>query len=72
MDLERIMPNEISQRERQIPYGIKEQTDKANRTINRENNLMVARGEESGEMRKMGEREWEIQVSGYGMNKSQE
>ena len=66
------MPNEVSQRERQIPYGIKEQTDKANRTINRENNLMVARGEESGEMRKMGEREWEIQATSYRMNKSWE
>jgi len=30
---------------------------------------MVARGERVGGMGKMGEGEWEIQASGYGMNK---
>ena len=32
----------------------------------------IASGEVSEGMSKMGEGEWEIQASGYGMNKSQE
>ena len=32
---------------------------------------MAARGEEDGGLGKMGEGEWKIQVSSYGMNKSQ-
>ena len=33
---------------------------------------MVARKKGVGEMRKIGEEWWEIQTSGYGVNKSQE
>ena len=40
------------------------------RSINTENKLKVARGKESEGMGKIGEGEWEIHVSSYGMNKS--
>lgn len=33
---------------------------------------MVSREEETGGMGKMGEGEWEIEASSYGMNRSQE
>ena len=36
------------------------------------NKLMVAKGKGSGGMDKVGEGEWEIQSSSYGINKSQE
>ena len=38
--------------------------------INTENTLMVARGEVGGGMGKMGEGEWGIQASSYGIHKS--
>ena len=34
--------------------------------------MMIGRGEVGGELGKMGEGEWEIQASNYGMTKSQE
>ena len=42
------------------------------RTINTENKLIVSRKQGVGGIRKMGEGEWEIQASSYGINKSQE
>ena len=41
-----------------------------NRPINAKNKLMDARQKRDGGMDKMGEGEWKIQVSSYGMNKS--
>ena len=46
------------------------QTKSRIRPIKAGNKLMVARGK--GEMGEIGEGEWEIQASSYGMNKSQE
>ena len=46
------------------------QTKSRNRSINAENKLMVVREEEGGGMGKIGEGEWEIQASTYGMTKS--
>ena len=48
------------------------QTKSRIRLINTENNLMVTREEEGRVKSKMGEGVWEIQPSGYGMNKSWE
>ena len=48
------------------------QTKSRIRTINTENKLMVARRDSGTEMGKMGEGQWEIQASSYGMSKSQE
>ena len=69
--------------ERQIPYDFthkwdiktptNEYTDEMqNQTYKYEKKLIVARGEVGGELSKMGEGESEIQVSTYGMSKSQE
>lgn len=45
------------------------QTESRNRPINTKNKLMVLR--EGGRVDKMGEGEWLIQATGYGMNNSQ-
>lgn len=39
------------------------------RHINTVNKLMVAKGNEGGGMDQMSEEQWDIQASGYGMNK---
>ena len=41
------------------------------RPINIENKWMVARGVGGGGLGKTSDREWEIQASSYGMNRSQ-
>ena len=45
--------------------------NKPNRLQNTENQLMVGRGKGGGGMGKMGEGEWEVLASSYGMNESQ-
>ena len=80
MDLEDMMSSEISQSEKDkydsthmqnLKKTPNEQTKKCRiGPINIENRLMVARGKGGGES-KMGEKEWQIQSSSHGMNKSE-
>ena len=70
MDLQGTMLSAISQTEKENDFS--KQTKIRDRTINTKNQLKIVRGERSGEMRKMGEGEWEIQASSYRINKSWE
>ena len=47
------------------------ETKSRNRPVNSRGQTDGVRGKRSEEMDKLGEREWEIQASGYGINKSQ-
>ena len=55
-----------------IKNKIDEQTQSRIRPVNAENRLVVARGKGGRRMGKMGEGDWEILASSYGMSKSQE
>ena len=75
MNLEGVMQSQISQTKKDKCYmilGMCEISETKNRIrpINTENKLMVARGKGAGGwVSEMGDKAWEVQVSGYGMNK---